>query len=921
MNKFAIDQAKSRIPQHSGAMRDFAHQFRWVRRCVLSVVTAAALALPLVSLRAAREPLAVSNGQPFAAPVNISKSGGASRPVIATAPDGGVYALWWDVLDGMRFSRATISTTGALFVPPVTLPAVNGGVNRDNPASPVTLPPQNVRLEFGPEGLGHLLYQNNAGELLYSRVAQGVPLWPQTVARSVLDAESVVDGAGRLHMSYVLTRAGVLSPGIFYASQSITLGLSAPSPVYLSPYFRTATPEDTHLSTIANGAGVVLVAWSQRGEKQSQIARSTDGGRSWSAPADVVDRGADIGLATHISLARARNGDTFMIWRDASAVGCGFTQRRSTDDGATWLSPERIFPDLLDCPDSWRFAANDAGLWFIGVPERKSGADTAVVLAAWDGGRWSEPQRAELARPDGDGGERNLGCVSASLGGATLAMIGCDARGDIFVTHNALPLAALLPALRQPWAQAVAVSGEQAVGEGVSVAQSESGMFAVWNVAENGAGRAPTQMRFSVQGRNGWTPGVLILSAAGSAGADGARPGAMDSPALAAHKDRLFLVWRGGESGRPFFSQAYVREAESRDGWSAPQALPAPSDIGASPSIAVDPRNGMLYVLYAVSYNEARGAYLVTSADAGATWSAPVRVFDAEAERWVGVDQTRLTFDPVSDVLHAAFLRSGVSNAGRRMLYYTRSTDGGARWSALVEIAKGELAAPRLIATRSGLVMLAWRETRPAIEAPQTPFALWTAFSPDGGLNWSEARRPAGFETVSGEPALTAADSGQIFLGAIGMSVSADAQLLAAEWRGNSWADAERAPLGQPAGVDNSVWLLLRPDGALNAMARVGAFQPSGEIMPELRPASRQVQLAPAIPAPTFTPVPREARQAAPSTATPMPEPTQTPAPVSTAQPADTSLGGPDTQLIFGAIAAFVAIVVAMVMFTIVQRR
>jgi hypothetical protein len=500
-------------------------------------------------------------------------------------------------------------------------------------------------------------------------------------------------------------------------------------------------------------------------------------------------------------------------------------------------------------------------------------------------------------------------------------MIGCDARGDVFVTHNALPLKDLLPALNQPWKQQGPVSGEQAVGAGVSVAQSGDGLFAVWNVAEDGAGRAPTQMRFSVYGHNGWTSGVLILSAAGSAGVDGARPVSMDSPALAAHKDRLFLVWRGGESGRPFFSQAYVREAESRDGWSAPQPLPAPSDVGASPAIAVDPRNGALYVLYAVSYNEARGVYLVRSTDAGATWTQPVRVFDAAASRWVGVDSTRLAFDPVSGVLHAAFMKSGVAGAGRRVLHYTRSTDGGARWSPAIEVADGELAAPRLIAARTGVVMLAWRETRPAIEAPEAPFALWTAFSPDGGLNWSEARRPAGFETVSGEPALTAADSGQIFLGAIGMTAAADAQLLASEWRGSSWADTERAPLGQPAGVDNSVWMLVRPDGSLNAMARIGAFQKTGDLVAELRPVSRQVKLAPALAAPTFTPAPREERPVLQNTPTPAPEPTLTPAPVSTALPADTSLGGRDTQLIFGAIAAFIAIVVAMVMFSIVQRR
>ncbi len=887
----------------------------------MRVLTALVLALPLLSLRADRDPRADSNGQPFAPPVNISRSGGATQPVIATTHNGELYAMWWDVLDGMRLSRGVISTTGVSFAAPQSLPAINGGLDRSDATRPVTLPPKNLRIEVAADGVGHVLYQNNLGELMYSRLARGLPRWPQAIAHGVLDADASVDDAGRLHLSYVLTRSTALSPGIYYASSSITLGLSAASPVYFSPYLRVASHEDTHLSTIANGAGVVLVAWSQRGEPQAQYARSTDGGRSWSAPADVVERGADIGLATRVSLARAADGELFMVWRDASAEGCGFTQRRSRDDGATWLAPERIFPELRDCADNWRFATNESGLWFIGVPARTAGADTAVLLALWNGQRWSDAHRAVVKASAGDGAERALGCASAALGGAHLVMIGCDARGDVFVTHNALPLKGLLPALAQPWDQPGPVSDAEAVGAGVSVAQSEHGLFAVWNVAEDGGGRAPTQMRLSVHGHNGWTPSVLILSAAGSAGAEGARPVSMDGPALAAHRDRLFLVWRGGESGRPFFSRAYVREAESRDGWSTPLALPAPSDVGASPSIVVDPRDGALYVLYAVSRNEARGVYLVTSSDFGATWSQPVRVFDAESARWVGVDQTRLAFDPVSGVMHAAFLRSGVSNAGRRVLHYSRSTDGGARWSPAVEIASGELAAPQLIATRTGMVMLAWRETRPAIETQQAPFAVWASFSPDAGLNWSEARRPAGFETVSGEPALAAADSGQIFLAAIGITAGADAQLLSSEWRGGSWTEAERAPLGQPASADNSVWLLLRPDGLLYAMMRIGAFQQTGAIMAELRPASQQVQLTAAVAVPTFTPAPRAAQRAAPRTPTPAPEPTFTPAPVSTALPADTSLGGFDAQLIFGAIAAAIAIVVAMVMFSIVQRR
>ena len=46
--------------------------------------------------------------------------------------------------------------------------------------------------------------------------------------------------------------------------------------------------------------------------------------------------------------------------------------------------------------------------------------------------------------------------------------------------------------------------------------------------------------------------------------------------------------------------------------------------------------NGELLVVYAIPLNEPRGVYMVRSADLGATWSRPVRVFDGAAAGWEG---------------------------------------------------------------------------------------------------------------------------------------------------------------------------------------------------------------------------------------------------------------------------------------------
>jgi hypothetical protein len=863
-------------------------------------------------------------------PVNLSQSGGAIDPLIAAAPNGDMMSLWWDVLDGTRYSRSVISGTTRVWSPPQALPAVTGGQDLTNPLRPVTLPPVQPSLEFGADNIGHLLFRTTAADLLYASVRGGVIAPPVPVARNVLALNSALDVSGTLHLSVVLTNTKLQPAGIYYARRSPLSGsLSLPKPVFLSPYFRTAQADDVTLSVASDARGNVLVTWSHIGDAQSRFVRSSDDGVTWSEPAEVAARSNELGLAADVSVAHAPGGELLMLWRDASAPGCGFTQRKSINGGETWSTPERVFGALTECPGSWRFSHNAGSLWFVGAPRRVPGAngrstdgtDTAVTLAAWNGARWSDPVSTELrARGAGEDG-RALSCIAASLNRDALALVGCDSRRDVFVASNAISVTELLPALQQPWSGMTTLSQDAPAGEGFAVAQLGNALYAAWHDAPE-AGRGPATLRISVWNRDAWTRGIVIHTAAANPGQNLERAVLMDSPALAAAQDRVFLVWRGGESGRAYFSSAFVREVESRDGWSEPQPLPAPSAIGGAPSIAADPRGSALYVLYPVLVNEGRGVYALRSNDAGVTWSAPVRVADGERLGWDGVDAARIAIDPVNGVLHAAWLRVNAASAGgARTLYSAHSSDGGSTWSEPRKVADGMLGTPQLAIGRNGVAMLAWRQTKRASGTPSTPGEVWTQFSPNSGRTWSAASKVEALDAISGDPALLVADSGQMMLGALGATTANEGALLTSDWLGDHWSASQRFALGQPAAADNGVALALHPRGALHAVLRISAFQGDGALRPEMRAISRYVVLAEAVPVPTFTPLPPPQATASAATATPLPTMTPLPQPVSNQLPVEAPLGGTNGLLIAGAMAAFLSIVVALVVFTIVQRR
>jgi hypothetical protein len=270
--------------------------------------------------------------------------------------------------------------------------------------------------------------------------------------------------------------------------------------------------------------------------------------------------------------------------------------------------------------------------------------------------------------------------------------------------------------------------------------------------------------------------------------------------------------------------------------------LPESARIGSSPQIATDPQGSTLYVLYAIPLNEGRGVYLLRSLDGGATWQPPIRVFDAAAAGWGGVDRARLAVDPSGTGVYAAWLRTEPGSRQARELYAARSDDGGATWTAATLIASGALDWPILTAPTTGRVHLAWHAATGRAGVQEAGgYEAWEAALAGESGQWSRPARIAGFDRIDGPAGVLADAAGRLHAAAIGQKSGGESALLYISHDGQAWSEREIYGLGQPEAA-GSLALLALPAGGnrLHAIARSPVWSQAGELQFRIQALSRQ---------------------------------------------------------------------------------
>jgi hypothetical protein len=162
------------------------------------------------------------------------------------------------------------------------------------------------------------------------------------------------------------------------------------------------------------------------------VVKSTDGGATWSAPkaiAPLVDiaplHDTAFRVNSYPAAAVAANGDVYATWDTETSAGSVAVYSKSTDGGATWSTPARVFAAATRTPVGYPVTQPSGGMLSAPSP---LGAVEDVFPAAATGPNG----RVYLSAYRGDVVSPWQTCASGPP--APVGRIECDALGDY--THN-----------------------------------------------------------------------------------------------------------------------------------------------------------------------------------------------------------------------------------------------------------------------------------------------------------------------------------------------------------------------------------------------------------------------------------------------------------------------------------------------------
>jgi hypothetical protein len=721
----------------------------------------------------------------WADPVNLSRSGAATNPVVIYSDASAVHVAWEDAFaggmyaffDGEQWSEPTAGTT----------------------------PFATTNVQFVDDGQGwvHGLWMDLQGSLNHSKAPVNRLGSPQAWSSPVVVADSAptfavaVDAAGELHVAYLRSPATMATPaanvpaGVFYrrSTDEATDWLPEVS-LFESAYLRGVTLGQASVDLALSAAGTnsaVYVTWDNRPRKEILLAKSADSGRSWAEPMVVARLDPSIANSTpHDLRVETRAESVVLAWQAGEPVtGCRQRFQTSPDGGATWNVAQPMFERNASCALDKRFFRAPDGLLYL-MAEFPEG----MYLSAWDGERWSEPQFQFDLQSFVDvetGAQVLLGCRQAGLSPDNrLIVLGCDLAGggDVWMTSRPMDDAAAWFGPAAAWSQpALTAVTPGASPAPVLLSDGQSRWHALWVQADPAGGASSQQSIFhALWDGNQWSTPQVALSLPGEDIAQFAA-GMSDD-------ERLQVVWSGKDSGRTYFSWAGVAPSVGSLAWIPPQPLRIPAAAGVSAAALLD-ANAALKVAYSVPINEGRGIYLTQSVDRGTTWLTATAAFSGTAAGWAVLGAPQLA-QSADGSLHLLFERLSPPLGGRSLgLYYARFDAGGTAWSGAEPVAETGVTWSRLLSDRGSTIHRLWQSTAGAERL------LWHAVSTDGGRSWGPATPIPGVSTSVSVAAATVDPSGRLHLVAVDESLQAGWLLHHHRWDPDGWRAEEGAWLAE----------------------------------------------------------------------------------------------------------------------------
>jgi len=839
-------------------------------------------------------------------PVNLSRSGAAESPLLMVGPDRQIQAFWWDRFDGLTTAYVRDADWSAPTSAPIQMEAESALL------APSTIPAMPRIVGVGETAfalwLGTPDRETNLQSLLYSRLRLGTTAWttPETLAESAIAWEMTSDAQGVLHLIYCRTQQLDAFPAGIYHMRSTDGGVTWSEPValYTSLYTRLWTVDTAHLSLAADASGNVVAGWDDSRQAVAFYVFSTDGGLSWSEPAEVGD-GQIVGLHPRFialpALSRQGQAAGFVLLWEQSGVAstCVLQQQRSEDGGKTWSAPSRVFEELIACPVQLATVQTPAGLLLL-----MRGEETGYLsVAVWDGAQWSMLKRLSFSFENPQTGTTTyLEALQADMTlDNKLVVVGQERDGDIWMLEGQVDTLGWVFAPPSPWSSPTIISEDGSVPGSPAVATDAEGRVHVMWSAPRSAGQSGSVLYYSRREQTSWSRPVAVL---------GTDEGVAQAPALLFVEPFLHAVWNGGPTGTVFYSRAYPDDAFSVNGWSQ-QAMSDKATVGGTATITAD-LLGRLHVVYAVSLNEGRGIYYARSDDNGESWREVVQLFDAGAEGWPCVDHPGIAVDE-NGVIHVVWVRAPLPGYGLPQgVYYARSADDGETWTSAVLLADGAYDWPYIAATMTGQVLVTWQDLARDI--------VQYRVSNDYGLSWDYVSQIPGLQAIEGHTALAQDNTGRLHITALGTTVGDAVLLHYLVYAEGQWSGLDSVELaGVYAPTGGGVPAVAGEPEFIDVVG-LGSQRQDKVLTPMLWHTRRGIERRPA-----FAP-----NLAAEPTAVPMPEssptPTPTPRPVVNPYPPQPSTPvlalGPITLpvLALGGIGMALLLVVGLVVIKVIKR-
>lgn len=717
-------------------------------------------------------PLAAASAQqiPWSAPANLSQSGSSSNPVIAVDSNQNVHVIWLD----------EFSNYGYAFW--------NGETWSDPIGLTYNFYPEIPTLVAGTDGQVHSFWINDTGVLLYSRVAgvnMGNPsAWTPALAlgTGILNFHAGTDPQGRLHLGYVQgPNENGFPTGIYYRQADPTgTSWSAGTSVYLSPYFRAMTAEEAHVyvaATQVDGTTRVYLGFDNPSLKRVFLVSSADNGVSWGDPLEIDRPDAEsVAITPFDIMVYPDQQNILVMWKNTlqSSFDCNQFYQYSTDGGTSWSDRHTTFSELVGCPQgNALFAGPDNSVLLM------ADIQETTYIQAWNWDAWSNPQVQTALNQFTDPvtfSDLRLATKAAAMGANfRLYVAGADLVGnhDVWAMFRDVADINTWYPPPQAWQVPEAIADTTGNLQDPVLISDNAGLYHLFWSQSADPENPNNEWRIYYSQYDGgeWLPPVAVLKSPDKFAAE--ISAAVDS------NRKIYVTWHGKDAGEIYFAWAESDKAYSVFEWSDPQTLPHPPGKAAHPEIYLGLNNN-LFVAYAIPINEARGIYLIESADQGATWSEPMMIFDGVAANWDLVGDTYVA-QTDDGSLHVLFSQNNLENDQiATALFYSNSTDGGISWSAPTMVIDQPVVAFHILASDQLTLHRYW-QTDVSIDS-----SLWHEVSLDAGLTWITSA-PISVLGVPGPSDLVLDSLNRLHLMQRFMDPQGVQFLQHWEWRGNSW--------------------------------------------------------------------------------------------------------------------------------------